>query len=138
MTAVLGIDAPCPPWCDAEPGQDGGVFCGGWEKHVPGWPVGLPCETDPTVAEDGTVVTVGVTDVGGGELRLSLILRQPSGDVVHVPLSEDAAFELQHNLALSRMWQSRYDDFRPVDLSITNEQIARDRDAQRAKTGAAA
>lgn len=132
MTAVLTTRTPCPPYCDA--GPDGGVFCGGGENHIPGWPVGLPDEGDPVVAEDGTVVTVGITDVGGGELRLSLILRHPDREV-HLPLSDDAAFDLQYVLAVARVRLSRYDDDRPTLMSVTDECTARDWHASQAAMG---
>lgn len=132
MTAALTTRTPCPPYCDA--GPDGGVFCGGGDHHVPGWPVGLPDEGDPVVAEDGTVVTVGITDVGEGELRLSLILRSPDR-VVHLPLSDNAAFDLQYALALARVRLTRYGDERPTLMSVTGEQASRDWHASQAAIG---
>ncbi|GAA1550493.1 hypothetical protein GCM10009827_083950 [Dactylosporangium maewongense] len=127
--------APCPPYCDATP--DGGMFCGGGDKHVPGWPVGLPAEGDPIVAEDGTVVTVAITDVGGGELRLSLILRQ-YGREVHLPLSGLAALDLQEGLDLGRDRLSRFAEGSVTRMSADELRAAYDWRASRVPVGATA
>lgn len=121
MTATT-TTALCPPFCDAAPA--GGVECGGGALHRPGWPVGVPFVDDPAVvANDGTTIRVGITDVGGGDLVLSLIIRAGDRETV-APLSPEAAFWLHDNIAHGRARMSRWGDDSPVSQSILQQEHA--------------